>query len=434
MTASPQQDTEKWGAVRTWRHSPPTVRFLLLGVFVNQVGGFVQPFLVLYLVWRGFSAEQAGAAMTAYGAGTIAGVVFGAELVRRLGPRRTIIFSMLCAALLTGVLPLIGSYAALVGTIAVSGAMVQAYRPASMTLLTDLVPEARQVMVFSMNRIALNLGATVGRLCAAGLVLVSWNLLFWVSALASLVYALIALVAVPKDAPGQAPAAKDTTRAGQRVGYLGIVRDVRFVLFLLAMFLSAAVFIQSFVVLPLSMREAGYSATSYTWLISLSAGAIIALELLVTRVTQHWPAWVAVCTGLLLLGAGRAMYAVPDSVVLLVTATLVGVLGSMVGGATMWSYPAKLARPADKSHYLALTQAAFGLGTALGPALGAFGWNALGDRVWLLWGGLGLLATLAAGIAMRARGSGATGSGPMASEPPPEHAPPASATREEKAQ
>ncbi|MFF9028684.1 MFS transporter [Streptomyces iakyrus] len=425
MTESKGKSDEKWGAVKTLRHSPPAVRFLLLGIFVNQVGGFVQPFLVLYMVWRGFSTDQAGVALTAYGAGTIAGVMFGAELVQRLGPRRTIVLSMVCAALLTGIVPLLGSYPLLVGAVAVSGAMTQAYRPASMTLLTDLVPEARQVMVFSMNRIALNLGATVGRLCAAWLIMLSWNLLFWVSALTSLVYALIALGAVPKDTPGRASAAEPETSPTARVGYLGIARDVRFVLFLGAMFLSAAIFIQSFVVLPLSMTQAGYSATSYTWLISLSAGAIIALELLVTRFTQHWPAWLAVCGGLLLLGVGRAMYAVPEPVPLLVAATLVGVLGSMVGGPTMWTYPAKLARPETKSRYLGLTQAAFGMGTALGPALGTLGWNALGDGVWLVWGGFGLLSVAAAAFAMRPRDD-RTGPEPAPPEPPPQqHAAPA---------
>ncbi|MEV2198568.1 MFS transporter [Streptomyces fradiae] len=403
-------DTGKWGAVRTLRHSPPAVRFLLLGVFVNQVGGFVQPFLVLYLVWRGHSTAQAGNALTAYGAGTIAGVAFGAELATRMGPRRTIALSMACTALLTAVVPWIDAFPVLVAVLALSGAMVQAYRPASMSLLSDLVPEKRQVMVFSMNRIALNLGATVGRLFAAWLILVSWNLLFWVSGLASLAYAVIALVAVPKDAgTGGAEGAGAGAGAGEGTarrrsrgpGYGAIVRDGRFVLFLVSMFLSSVVFIQSFVGLPLSMTEAGYSATAYTWLITLSAGAVIALELLVTRFTQHWPGWIAVCTGLLLLGAGRALYVIPDSAVLLVAATLVGVVGTMTGGATMWAYPAKLAPPGGKARYLALSQTAFGLGGALGPVLGTFGWEALGNGVWPLWGALGLLSAAAAAAAMR---------------------------------
>ncbi|MFD1830233.1 MFS transporter [Streptomyces desertarenae] len=424
-------DAGTWGAVRTLRQSHPAVRFLLLGVFVNQVGGFVQPFLVLYLVWRGFSTGQAGIALTAYGVGTIAGVMFGAELADRLGPRRTIVLAMACAATLTAAVPMIGNYHVVVAVIAASGAMIQAYRPASLSLLTDLVPEERHVMVFSMNRIALNLGATVGRLFAAWLVTVSWNLLFWVSGLASLAYALIAVIALPRDGTARAGAADsgeagDSGKTGEagdgavpgRAGYALIVRDVRFMLFLLAMFLSAAIFIQSFVALPLSMKEAGYSPTAYTWVITLSAAAIIALELLITRFTQRWPAWLAACAGLLLLGCGQAMYVAPQYVPLLVAATLVGVLGTMVGGPTMWTYPAKLAPPGSKGRYLGLTQAAFGLGSALGPVIGTFGWDALGNRVWLVWGALGLLSTLAAAVAMRPRAEPARHSAPTATPTP----------------
>ena len=48
----------------TLRESPPAVKALLAGVFVNRLGAFLQIFLVLFLTKRGFSEVEAGTALS----------------------------------------------------------------------------------------------------------------------------------------------------------------------------------------------------------------------------------------------------------------------------------------------------------------------------------------------------------------------------------
>src|SRR5205814_10015726 len=76
-----------------------------------------------------------------------------------------------------------------------------AYRPASASLLSELTPTHRQVMIFAMYRLALNLGATAAPVIGAALASVSYNLLFWSEAAAALGYAVIAVVALPRQRP-----------------------------------------------------------------------------------------------------------------------------------------------------------------------------------------------------------------------------------------
>src|ERR1700693_6093006 len=64
--------------------TPAPVRYLLTGVIVNQMGAFVQTFMVLYLISKGFSAGQAGLALSAYSVGAVLGTLLGAELTNRL--------------------------------------------------------------------------------------------------------------------------------------------------------------------------------------------------------------------------------------------------------------------------------------------------------------------------------------------------------------
>ena len=64
----------------TFKESPAPVRAIMLGIFVNRLGAFLQTFLVLFLTNQGFTSVQAGFALGVYGAGSVAGVLVGGAL------------------------------------------------------------------------------------------------------------------------------------------------------------------------------------------------------------------------------------------------------------------------------------------------------------------------------------------------------------------
>ncbi|NUT90766.1 MAG: MFS transporter, partial [Saccharothrix sp.] len=129
------------GIWKTFTDSPPAVKAVLGGVFVNKVGGFLNIFLVLYLTALGYSVGQAATALGVYGAGSVVGVLVGGALADRLGARNSTVLSMGGAALLTAALLYLPDYTLLVVAVAVLGAVSQVYRPASATLLSELTPE-----------------------------------------------------------------------------------------------------------------------------------------------------------------------------------------------------------------------------------------------------------------------------------------------------
>ncbi|HXV91734.1 MAG TPA: MFS transporter, partial [Pseudonocardia sp.] len=163
------------GVLAALRATPVPVRYLLGGVLINQMGAFIQTFLVLYLVERGLSLGAAGAALAAFSAGAVLGTLLGGELTQRFGARATIAGAMGSSALLVGSLPLVaspGTFWLLLVVVVLSGLVTQAYRPAAAVLLSELMPQEHRVMAFSMMRIAMNVGAAVGPLLAAGFILV----------------------------------------------------------------------------------------------------------------------------------------------------------------------------------------------------------------------------------------------------------------------
>src|ERR1041384_3798584 len=258
---------EQVGIITTWREAPGAAKALLLGTFINRLGEFVQIFLVLYLVNRGFTTTQAGTALGVYGVGAVFGVLVGGWLTDKLGARDTIIYSMLGSAVLTPVVLFVDNYLVLLVLLAVVAAAGQAYRPASTSLLSKLTPANRQVMIFAMCRLAINVGGTAGPLIGTALILLSYDLLFWAETVAALALAAVAAVAIPRASaerligkPGGETGATDASSGGKvtdkrSASYLAVLADRRYLLFLFAMFASSIIYIQYLSVLPLTVTD-----------------------------------------------------------------------------------------------------------------------------------------------------------------------------------
>lgn len=416
-TAAAPRDDGIWS---TWKLSPAPVRAILLGVFVNRLGAFFQTFLVLFLTQRGFTKFEAGFALTAYGVGSMLGVLVGGALADRLGPRLATLVSMGGSAVMLLSVLYLGYYPALVAAVFLVGLIGQLYRPASATLLSELTDKERQVMIFALYRWALNLGTTAAPLIGAALIVVSYDLLFWAEAITALGYGVIAAIALPRREAKPAPAEAEAEAApAQPDGYRAVLADRRFVMYLLAMLVNAAVYIQYVSTLPLTMRDAGLATFWFSLVIALNGFIVITCELLVTKFTQKLPIKLVVGLGFALLGAGFSLYALPWGVAIFLIGTLVWTAAEIVAGPTLFAYPGMVAPDHLRGRYIGSTQLMFSLGSAVGPGLGVFLYDAIGLNVWWCFGVASLLAMVLAISGMR-RIDAAEAESPASETPAPE--------------
>ncbi len=385
-------------------------KVVLAGVLVSRLGGFLNLFLVLYLTSRGFSAEQAAAALSAYGAGAVAGVFIGTTLAGRLGARNATVISMSGTCLIMGSWLYLRSYPVLVAAAFVVAMIGQLNRQASATLLSDLTPADQQVMTFALYRFGLNLGAAAAPLLGLGLYYLAgdhYDLVFWGEALIALTYGVLAWIALPRKAKNKRQAeinqqASGRSEAGRwSSGYPQMFRDWRFLLYLIAIALHTAVYVQYLSTLPLTIKAAGIAITWYTLAVSFNGLIVIAFELIVTRITQSWPMRLSIALTFGLVGVGVAMYGLPFGPAVILSGTLVWSLGEIIGGPATLAYPGMLAPARLKSHYIGSFQFMFGLGTAAGPAIGAWLLIRLGHSVWPVLALGSALATVLALIAVR---------------------------------
>lgn len=402
------------GVLAALRATPAPVRYLLGGVLVNQMGAFVQTFLVLYLTARGMSFGRAGLALTAYSAGAVLGTLLGGELTHRLGPRTTIGGAMAASAAILGLIPFLsgpGRFGLLLAAVAAAGLATQAYRPAAALMLSELMPQEFRVMAFSMLRIALNIGAAISPLIAAGLILVDWDLLFWLDAATAIAYAALAFALLPR-LPAEPPAAAATADGAveeadarpapsRGSAYAVLARDHKYLLFLASVLLGSVIYVQCTVALPLKITADGHSTGLYSMVLTASSLILITCELKITSYVRHWKPYLAGAVGTALMALGAAGYGLEaGSGVVLVLCTAVFVSGVMVSGPTMFAHPSTHPAPV-RARYVAAHQATFGLGMALGPTLGVLAWGAFHNGIWLLCGVVGLVAALCAQLGMR---------------------------------
>src|SRR5689334_19698756 len=174
MSSTTDESTGIWATIKG---APLPVKALLVGVFVNKLGWFLQVFLVLFLTTsKGFTDVQAGTALGIYGGGSVIGLIIGGSLSDKVGPRAAVMISMFGMAAFVLGIAYVPSYTAVLIVVALAGAVGQFYRPASAALLTELTPKNRQVMIFAVYRLTMNVGATAAPLVGAALVAISWDL------------------------------------------------------------------------------------------------------------------------------------------------------------------------------------------------------------------------------------------------------------------
>ncbi|AEV84488.1 MFS transporter [Actinoplanes sp. SE50] len=400
-------DNPQPGVIATLRITPTPVRHLLTGVFINQLGAFVQTFLVLYLAFRGQSAGTAALCLAAYSVGSIFGTMVGGELTHRVGARLTIVTAMAVAGPTVWVIPWVthtGVVAALMVVVALAGLATQAYRPAAAVMISDLMPEEHQVMAFSMMRTALNLGAALAPLIAAGLILVDWDLLYWFDGATALLYAAFAFFVLPRAVgltPDSEPETDAAPKATGREVYALLVRDRKFLCYLAAVFLGTIAYTQSTSALPLAIVAEHYPAALYSAVLTVSSLVVILAQLKITTYVTRLPKTVAVGLGHLLDSIGLAVFVLAawwGGIFIIGVVLSVG--GLMIAGPSMFAHPATF-HPVVKARYIATMQSVAGLAATIGPLFGVLTWHALGSPFWLLCAFINGIAGVLAVLALR---------------------------------
>ena len=258
------------------------------------------------------------------------------------------------------------AYAPIVVITFLAGCAAEMYRPASLALLSDLVPAEQRVVAFGVYRFAVNLGFAAGPATAGFLADRSFLLAFLGDAVTS--------VALRPHRP-RAPAARHPQRGQRREHRHAADRRARqtaFLLFLFATVCMTLVEFQFISSLALHVTGHGYSAAVYGALISFNGVLIVFFELAITNFVQRFQLLRAVAIGYLLTGIGFALTGLAHTIPLLAVTVVIWTLGEMVGMPPAARGSTQISPERYRGRYMGMLSVAWSLGMLLGPALGTF--------------------------------------------------------------
>jgi MFS family permease len=164
---------------------------------VNRMGMMGLPFLVIYLTSaRGFAPSDVGLVLSIYGLSALLTSPFAGRLSDAVGPVRVMKFFLFSSGVALILFPFASTFPWIIaGTVlwAITG---EAFLPASLAVITSVVPSERRRSAFSVNRLAINLGMSIGPAFGGFLLMYSYPLIFWVDGTTSLMAAILVTAAM----------------------------------------------------------------------------------------------------------------------------------------------------------------------------------------------------------------------------------------------
>jgi MFS family permease len=365
---------------------PRAAWILFFGTFLNKFGGFVVPFLTLYLTNRGYTVSQTGMAVSAYGLGNMGASLLGGHLADKLGRRKTIVFSMFSGAAAMMLLSQAHSLAPIILLTALTGLTNEFYRPASQALLADIVPADQRVTAFAGLRVSFNAGFAFGPATAGLLAAYGYFWLFAGDAATSVLFGLVALLALPRG----------SLATGRNAGWSEALRvlrhDHQLHQLLLANFAIGLVFFQLGSTYGLHVTRLGFSPTVYGAVLSLNGALIVFCELPLTRLTRKFPTRRVMAVGYMLCALGFAVNAFAHTIAGLVLCMIIFTVGEMITMPTGAAYLANLAPPEMRGRYMGVAGLTWAAALIIGPVSGMKLFAAAPAAYWIICTAAGLFA------------------------------------------
>jgi predicted MFS family arabinose efflux permease len=184
-------------------------------LLINRSGNMVTPFLTIYLTQRlHLSISQAGLVLAIWGAGSVLGALLGGRLSDRIGFYPVQFWSLLLNGMMFIVLGQMRTMLQVSICVFILALVGDAFRPANATAIAYYSKPENRTRSYSLHRLAVNLGFSIGPALGGMLAAISYSFLFWADGLTCILAALIMRLVLPPAktvkpaAAGSAPAVK----------------------------------------------------------------------------------------------------------------------------------------------------------------------------------------------------------------------------------
>jgi len=362
---------------------------LALVMLINRTGSMVIPFLSMYMSSvLDFSKHQVGLVLGCFGLGAVCGSWLGGRLTDRFGNFRVQLASLLLAVPVFVALPHFRAFEGLAPMIFLLTLIVETFRPANSVAVARHARPENLTKAYSLNRMALNLGFSIGPAMGGFLVMISYDWIFYGNAIAALFAAAVLAYFFanrkPRTEVRPPHTVQKTDRPRTAIRDRNAYLDPPFIVFNVCCCLFAMAFFQLLSTLPLFYKEAvGMPESAIGLLLGFSGVVIVLFEMvLIHGVEKRFTARQVMIYGSAITGLSYLMLNAPLGIGWLYLSIAMLSLGEMLVLPFTATIAVRRATPATQGAYMGFNSLAFGTANIFSAYLGTsvaehFGYQAL---------------------------------------------------------
>ncbi len=173
-------------SIQRFKNIPKNIWILAAATLINRSGTMVLPFIALYANQiLNASKSDAGLVLAAYGIGAFISAPFAGKLSDKIGTMRLMKISLFSTGLFLFLYSFVTNFILFLALTFVWAILSEAFRPASMAFISDEITSDRRKTAFALQRLAINLGMSIGPVVGGILSTINFHLLFYINGLTS---------------------------------------------------------------------------------------------------------------------------------------------------------------------------------------------------------------------------------------------------------
>ncbi|WP_312698478.1 MULTISPECIES: MFS transporter [Sphingobacterium] len=276
--------------INSYKGLSPAAWLLALVMLINRAGSMVIPFLGIYMSSElGFSKTQIGLVLGCFGLGSVCGSWLGGWLTDKFGNFKVQTWSLISVIPLFLLLPMFRTFEGLAIMIFILTLVADIFRPANSVSVARYAKPENITRAYSLNRMAVNLGFSIGPALGGFLAKFSYNWIFYGNAIAAACAAIVFIYFFRNR--------KARTEVGQSIGQKEIeedkpvrnaYKDSLFIVFNILCCLFSMAFFQLLSTLPLFYKEAhNLHSDEIGLLLGFSGFVIVLFEMVLVHIVEH---------------------------------------------------------------------------------------------------------------------------------------------------
>ncbi|WP_144283070.1 MFS transporter [Chryseobacterium echinoideorum] len=370
---------------------------LALVMLINRSGSMVLPFLGVYMTDHlKFNIENTGIVLSFFGIGSVIGSWFGGFITDKFGEYKVQYLSLLLSVPLFCLIPLFKTEIGVAAIILLQSIVSDSFRPANSVAITKYAKPENITRAFSLNRMAINLGFSIGPALGGILSAISYEFLFYSNALAALSAGILYIIFFNKRNKLAKLKARKVKEAIELKKENSPYKDGKFLIYCFLCMLFSICFFQLFSTLTIFYKETAHiSQQNIGYLLGYSGFIVVLLEMgLVQAAEKYLNLAKTMFLGTFICGLSYTMLGFDYSMITLIISMTLLSVGEIWALPFMSTITALRSGKNNKGAYMGLNGIAFSIAFIITPYLGTLIAEKFGFMI--LWIGTGILLTVTA--------------------------------------